>query len=427
MTVEPVEGTDQLLIRGSVADSGIGIDEATRNKLFDRFTQGDASTTRRYGGTGLGLAICRQLCELMQGRIWVDSVLDEGTTFQFELRMRQVAGARDMPEVETGSLLAGKRALVVDTNATQRRILERQLSCFGMDIQSSDSGRKAIGLLDREAAQGKPVDIAVIDHAISDVDVELLVGRIRDLGRFSDLKILLLRPGEPALARKLSALQGVDGWENKPIHQSALRRGISRLLVPHESGGEASSEPQKRSALPRAARSLRVLVVEDNKINQMLATRLLERVGHRVQVAGNGLEGISAVRSRPFDLVLMDMQMPEMDGLEATQKIRDLPDPLCRLPIIAMTANALQGDRERCLAAGMNDYVSKPIDVSELIDKVARWSEPDPVADSVAGSSSGLPSVPEAEAHQDQTTTAKETDLMTQQEDALVDFLGVDR
>ena len=356
----------QLLMEGlyeihtAVRDTGIGIDEAAKERLFKAFSQVDSSTTRKFGGTGLGLVISKQLCELMGGRIWVESRPGEGSTFHFTARMRRSAQIERTPELDN---LQGLRVLVVDDNATNRRILEMQSIAWGMKPLLADGATEALNLMERE----KAVDLIVLDMMMPDMNgMELAKVLDRHPKTARTPKILLSSIGKRVDVEGTPLTAALS----KPLRQDRL---MAAFLDAMGNARHASSQAPPPSMERLAERlPLRILLVEDNRVNQKVALRLLERLGYGADVAANGVEALEALRRQQYELVFMDMQMPEMDGLEATQRIRqDLPEDQ-QPRIVAMTANAMAGDRERCIAAGMDDYVSKPVKWESLVEAIGR-------------------------------------------------------
>jgi len=358
-------------LRLAVSDTGIGIPLDAQRTLFDRFTQADSSTTRRYGGTGLGLAICQELASVMGGDIGVESIPGEGSTFWFTVRL---SPAMDAAEDRWGALvavLAGRKILVVDANAVNRRAFERMLTDFGMVVATASSAEEARSIA--RDARAKPCEIAIIEGALPGVDEAQPASWFRTGPDGSPIKLILSSDTRAPDRDRLREM-GFDATLAKPVRNSAVLGCLSALFRPDDEvpGGKEAAHPADTVVQDRAPR--RILLAEDNEVNQLLAVKILTKAGHHVDVAGNGVEALEAVRNRPYDLILMDMRMPEMDGLEATRHIRHLGGAAAATPIVAMTANARAEDRQRCLDAGMNDYVPKPIDVAELLAKVARWS-----------------------------------------------------
>jgi PAS domain S-box-containing protein len=356
-------GAGKHRIELAVRDTGIGIPPDRMDRLFTSFSQVDASTTRRFGGTGLGLAISKRLVELMGGTITVESEQKKGSTFRIALPVT----AADVPakiSLDDGlPHLAGKRILIVDDNATNREIVTRHARSWGMESVAVERPADALELI----AKGKPFDVGVLDMMMPDMDGLALAGEIRQHRDESELPLLLLT----SLGR-LPQLQsgGVFSAQlAKPLKASQLYNTLLQLLTAGTAGAE---EVETVTDGKRARSALRILLAEDNAMNQKVALRLLEQLGYRADVATNGLEAIEALERRPYDVVLMDVQMPELDGLDATRRICERWPEERRPHIIAMTANALPEDREACFAAGMNDYVAKPIRAEELVSALKR-------------------------------------------------------
>jgi len=362
------EGED-LLLHFAVADTGIGIAEEKRDSIFEPFTQADASTTRKYGGTGLGLTISTRLVSMMGGRIWVSSEVGRGSEFHFTMRLR-VADPRaiEIATIAPPEILRGVRVLVVDDNRTNQRILEGMLKRWEMKVTSVEGGEEALAQLCAAREAGQPYGLVLTDMHMPGMDGFALVERIRERPELSTATIMMLTSaghrGDAARCHEL----GVSAYLLKPIRQSELREAVARVLGAREQRGAIPliTRFSLHDAREPAA-SLRVLLVEDNAVNQRLASRLLEKRGHSVEVAGNGLEALEALEKESFDLVLMDVQMPVMDGFEATAAIRKKEGGSgIRVPIVALTAHAMKGDREKCLAGGMDRYLTKPIRSQEL-------------------------------------------------------------
>jgi PAS domain S-box-containing protein len=358
----------------SVRDTGIGIPPDRISQLFRPFTQADASTSRRYGGTGLGLALSKRLTDLMGGSMWVESqgVPGKGSTFHFTISAQPVADWKGRPLLQGEQpLLRGRRLLVVDDHATNRRILGLQAQSWGMQSQEAASAGEALEVLIR----GDTFDLAILDMQMPDMDGVELASEIR--------KLEAVRPGAKRLPLVLfTSLGGRETARgsaefaailSKPLRQSALFDVLMAIFAGQAGlAGQPAPERVTLDAGMASRHPLRILMAEDNVVNQKLTLRLLSKMGYRADVAGNGLEVIEAVERQPYDVILMDVQMPEMDGLEATRRLCAQLDATHRPRIIAMTANAMQGDREMCLAAGMDDYLSKPIRVEELVKALSR-------------------------------------------------------
>ncbi|HJS29131.1 MAG TPA: response regulator, partial [Anaerolineales bacterium] len=348
----------------AVRDTGIGIPTNQIDRLFQSFSQVDASTARRYGGTGLGLAISKRLVELMGGEMWIDSELGSGTTVYFTIQAQsgRRPAARQRRIASTQPLLAAKRVLVVDDNATNRLILSRQTQAWGMIPAETGDPVEALEWVTR----GDQFDLAILDMNMPGMDGLELAAGIRATPGARTLPLVLFT----SLGRREADVKDVDfaAQLSKPIKQSHLYDALVGIFAGAETPARHERPMQVRLDREMAGRHpLRILLAEDNAVNQKLAIRLLEQMGYRPDVAGNGLEVIEAIERQPYDVVLMDVQMPEMDGLEATRLIVKRWKKARRPHIIAMTANALEGDREACLAAGMNDYITKPIRVNELV------------------------------------------------------------
>ncbi len=353
------------LLHFTVRDTGIGLTPEAMGRLFQKFSQADSSTTRKYGGTGLGLAISKLLAELMGGTMWVDSA-GPGQGSRFHFTLRAVAAAVPTPNRRdfTGEqpALAGKRLLVVDDNATNRRILALQTAKWGLVVRDTASPNQSIQWL----AEGQRFDAAILDMHMPEMDGTELARRLRAAGH--TLPLLLLS----SLGRREADESLFAAALTKPLHQSQLFDALVNLLADDKTTASARRTPApakpKIDAQLAARHPLRILLAEDNVVNQKLALRLLQQMGYRADLASNGLEAVECVARQPYDVVLMDVQMPEMDGLEATRQIRSTERLGAQPRIIAMTANAMQGDREACLGAGMDDYVTKPIRVDALVE-----------------------------------------------------------
>jgi hypothetical protein len=352
------------MIRVSVSDTGIGIATEKQAHIFDAFAQEDTSTTRKYGGTGLGLTISNRLVQLMGGRLWVDSEPGRGSTFNFTLALgvdaSEVTAAR-------ATSLDGRRVLVIDDNAVNREVLTRLVQRWGMNGVAVDSGAAAIGLL-----AGDPLpDLVLLDMHMPGMDGFAVGEWIRAQDRLKALPVLMLSSGAMRGDAQRCREIGLDGYFPKPVSEEELRSAIGELLGQKQTAAPRAdliTRHQQRDRQP----ALEVLLVEDNPVNQQLALRLLEKWGHRVTLAANGQLALDAVERKTFGVALMDMQMPVMSGIEATREIRrrEAAGGLPPLTIIAMTANAMQGDREACLEAGMNDYIAKPIRAADLANKL---------------------------------------------------------
>jgi signal transduction histidine kinase/DNA-binding response OmpR family regulator len=356
------ESPDECVVHVMVRDTGIGIPPDKQRLIFEAFSQADASTTRRHGGTGLGLAISRQLVELMGGKIWVESTPGQGSTFHFTVRLGR-SQTPAAPALVLPVPLRGLRVLVVDDNATNRRILATLLRSWQMQPTLASSAPEALALLHQARARGHVFPLILTDAHMPEMDGFTLAARIKQDPQLTGVTIMMLsssdQTGQKARCREL----GISACLIKPVGPSELLRAIQKAF-----GREGTAtEQQKAAPPPSGQRPLRILLAEDNAVNQKLAVRLLEKQGHSIVVVGDGREALAALASDRFDVVLMDVQMPEMDGFEATAVIRTQERTTgVHIPIIAMTAHAIKGDRERCLAAGMDDYVSKPLKPQDL-------------------------------------------------------------
>ncbi len=377
--VEPEEVTDEeVVLHVQVRDTGPGIPQERQEEVFEAFRQADASTTRRFGGTGLGLAISQRLVELMGGRIRVESEPGRGSTFHFTVRLGLGRTGDPRPE-PTAESLEGLRVLVVDDNDTNRRILGEMLSAWGMAPTLVSAAREAEEEL-RRAAADSPFALLVTDLMMPETDGFELAERIRAAPKIPELPILLLSSAGRVMPEERQATCGISRTLMKPVKQSQLLDAIMNALVgtaprPAVSTGETGEGKVGEEEEARAVAALRILVAEDSPVNQKVALRLLERRGHEAAIVGNGREAVEALDDGTFDLILMDVQMPEMDGLEATQAIRAREkESGSHIPIVAMTAGALDEDRDRCLEAGMDAFLPKPVrseDLYRVVEEVA--------------------------------------------------------
>jgi two-component system, sensor histidine kinase and response regulator len=354
-----------------VSDTGVGIAPEKLNSIFDSFNQADTSTTREYGGTGLGLTISRHLVEMMGGRIWVESKLGVGSSFHFTVRLGTSLRREPVLEKATYSeILQGVKVLIVDDNRTNRRILEGLVKLWGMNPTSAVDGEKALIELSEARAAKNPYDLILTDMHMPRMDGFGLVEHIKENPELSTATIMMLTSGgQRGDAARCEEL-GIAAYLLKPVRQAELREAIARVLSAKEqAGGIPMITQYSLQADAAPARRLHILLAEDNPVNQKLAIRLLEKRGHHVSLATNGREALSALAKSPYDLVLMDVHMPDMDGLEATRRLRqkEKAEPSGhRQAVVAMTALVMKGDRERCTEAGMDGYLAKPIRPQEL-------------------------------------------------------------
>jgi PAS domain S-box-containing protein len=359
-------------LRFDVRDTGIGIPFDKQKIIFSPFTQVDSSTTRKYGGTGLGLAITAQLVELMGGNIWVDSKPEKGSEFHFTCRMVAKPFLSSPTTKHDLSIVNEVKILVVDDNETNRTVLLKTLTKWGMIPEFADSADSAMELLSRSVEKSEPFKIALIDVMMPNVDGFQLTEVIRKTGSLAGIKIIVMSSANPTGSCDRCMELAVQAYLRKPLSHNDLLHTIAMTLQPYELTEVRTVNPVSvESLLPE--KPLRILLAEDNLVNQRLATLILEKQGHSVSIARNGLEALEKLVSEYFDLILMDVQMPEMDGLEATRAIRNMTDPSLKdVPIVAMTAHAVKGDEEMCLNAGMDGYVSKPISRSQLFETIQR-------------------------------------------------------
>jgi signal transduction histidine kinase/DNA-binding response OmpR family regulator/putative methionine-R-sulfoxide reductase with GAF domain len=376
-TAEAAAGTsDRPIVRFEVRDTGIGIADEARPRLFQAFAQADGSTTRRYGGTGLGLTISRQLVSLMGGHFGLESEVGQGSRFWFSVPLERSAASVEPAPALTAEL-DGKRVLVVDDNATSRLMLERQLGAWSITATSAADGPSARALLKEAAATAQPYDLAIIDLRMPGMEGLELARCLRSDALLATLPLVLLTWVGMHSRDLVDQSLGIAVALTKPIHRQPLLDALRTALRAQAAGrleaGQPAPVPTEPAFGPTAGSKARVLVAEDNPVNQRVAVRMLARLGLGADVAADGREAVQSFSRQPYALVLMDCQMPELDGFQATARIRASERPDQHTPIIAMTASAMRGDRERCLAAGMDDYISKPVRIDDLRITVERW------------------------------------------------------
>ncbi len=409
-TVEKQSSTD-VQVHFSVIDTGIGVSASFANRLFKPFSQGDSSTTRKFGGTGLGLAICKNLVDMMGGRIGVARRSEQGSRFWFTARLDRPESIQDQAaQGESDGRLANKRILVVENNAARREILAAYLTAYGCNVKLATGGSEAIELIERAAETQQPIDLVIVDAEMPSADIETVGRTIRTRSQLAHAPKVMLMDRYRGKDQDVAREAGFDAIGFKPIKWSGLRDSLMVALYPRKQGsspGDESDPVQKAPADAGGPLRGTILLAEDNPINQKLTIHILENLGYAVDAVPNGRSALDAVARQDYDLILMDVHMPEMDGLEATRAIRNrereylpadtgaLPDgrntpggkaaanaPIeqtagrhlnKRIPIIALTAHVMSGDREKCLAAGMDDYISKPIDPGHTAGKVSRW------------------------------------------------------
>jgi len=375
----------ELSLRISIQDTGIGVPPHKLDRLFEKFTQADASTTRRYGGTGLGLAISKQLVELMGGNIGAQSLAGEGSSFWFTLRLpyqQETVEPLLVPDELTGT-----RVLIVDDNAINRRALHELLSAWQMHAAACASGEDALPLLREAQAAGEPYAIAILDYRMPEMDGEMLGSAIKEDAALRDTQLVMLTTqGQRGDVERLKTL-GFAAYLNKPVRQADLRAALVNVRAAYARRQRSNAMVTRHSlAEARALQSTRrekrpqfnahVLLAEDNPTNQMVAALMLRGLGCHVEIANDGREAVNMLEADTFDLVFMDCEMPEMNGFEATEEIRRRGNGNAHVPILALTAQAMQGDRERCLEVGMNDYLTKPVRVDAFVASLQQWLPP---------------------------------------------------
>jgi two-component system, sensor histidine kinase and response regulator len=373
---------DAVTLRCEVSDTGIGIDPAAQARLFQPFTQADTSTSRRYGGTGLGLAICRRLVEIMGGELGLRSQVGEGSTFWFTVRFARAAGVPESQMLRQRGSLAGFRVLVVDDNRASREDLGQQLAKWGLDAQAAESGARGLATLRGAAAEGRPYDLALIDLHMQEMDGLELGRGIKDDPVIAGTRLILMTSIGARGQARAAQEAGFAAFLTKPLRQAALHDCLATVLgrsaVPRPAGPPPPIVTRHTLTEARAAGRARILVAEDNEVNQRVTVGLLERLGHRADVVASGQEAVEAVARARYDLVLMDGHMPGLSGFEAAAAIRRREAPGRRLPIIALSADATDAGREACLAAGMDDFIAKPINRAAFDETVRRWLADEP-------------------------------------------------
>jgi signal transduction histidine kinase/CheY-like chemotaxis protein len=364
----------------SVRDTGIGIPVDKQNQIFEPFMQADGSTTRKYGGTGLGLAICTRLTDMMGGRLWLESEENIGSTFHFQIPLTICETTQETAATESQIQLQNIRALVVDDNSTNRLILEEVLKHWQVQVTLLDHGQHVVSSLEEAAQAGKPYAIVLLDVQMPDMDGFSVAKAIKQSSLVNNTSVLLLSSADTANYVKEFKQLNLGAYLTKPIKQSELLETMLEVLEHKTTGKKVVSKniSSQQNALPESS-SLppqHILLAEDNYVNQQLMLRVLQKSGHHITVANNGAEAIELLQTEQIDIVLMDCQMPKLDGYEATTKIRDLQITARSgqpIPVIALTANAMSGDREKCIAAGMDDYVTKPITFSRLFEVMQKF------------------------------------------------------
>jgi len=368
--MEAENGRDKLHF--AVRDTGIGIPQEKQKKIFQAFEQADSSTTRQYGGTGLGLAISSRIVKILDGDIWVESTLGAGSTFHFTATFVPVAGSTCVASAAMEEL-ADLRVLVIDDNSTNRRILEAMTRQWKMLPEGAESGQLGLERLEAAVRSGQPFRLILLDEQMPVMDGFEVIERIQVNPVWRGVTILMLSSADQSASAARCRRLGVGNYLVKPIKPAELLRSIREALgkLPEDKSAQPPAMLIERTASP-----LRILVAEDNHVNQRLALAVLGKMGHNVTLAANGIEAVANRNRGSFDLIFMDVQMPEMDGFEATATIRrqEALRGSAHIPIIAMTAHAQEGDRNRCIAAGMDDYISKPVSRKTLEQVIARYT-----------------------------------------------------
>nr|MDQ6931093.1 response regulator [Candidatus Eremiobacteraeota bacterium] len=365
---------ETVVLRFSITDSGIGIDKAAQQKLFMPFSQADGSTSRRFGGTGLGLSIAKRLVGMMGGTLSVESSPAKGSTFAFTAKLAQLSDDK-APTREAPQIIAGSSALLVDDDKISRDILMQYLSSWGIAVDIAKDAREALDLLERAEENQTEYTFAIIDYFMPNVDGIELGRRIHQMNDYRELPLILITAFDEAGRGKDAVNAGFAGYLRKPMRQSSLYDAIAvathRLVLP------AHPVPPAQHIVPHPPemRATRILLAEDHPVNQKLALKQLAKLGYDAHAVNDGLEAVDAVAECDYDIVLMDCQMPVIDGFEATRLIRRNETQTGRhVPVVAMTANAMEGDREACLAAGMDDYIAKPVQLKTLRTVLERWT-----------------------------------------------------
>jgi signal transduction histidine kinase/DNA-binding response OmpR family regulator len=376
---------DNATLHFTVTDTGIGIPQEKRRVIFEAFAQADHSTTRRYGGTGLGLTISSKLVALMGGRMWVESEVGQGSTFHFTLNLGRGKSTGIAGPILKPAALQDVAVLVVDDSSTNRQMLSEMLSHWGMKPTLAEHGRAGLEILEQSSATGATFPLILLDGHMPDMDGFTFARQVKGDPRFKGAIILMLTSdGQRGDALRCRDLR-ISAYLVKPLQQSELLQAILTVLGHKPDPVGQRPTLVTRHTLREGRHHLRILLTEDNPVNQTVAVRLLERMGHTVTVVANGRDAVRMVENQEFELVLMDVQMPEMDGHEATHAIREWESVThTHIPIVAMTAHAMKGDRERCLSGGMDGYISKPINPAKLLAEIERFARPQELTPPIA-------------------------------------------
>ena len=369
---EETKGGDSILLHFLISDTGIGIPEEKQKIIFDVFAQADSSMTRRYGGTGLGLAISSQLVDLLGGRIWVESTVGKGSQFHFTARFILPEKGDQKPPLRPKMLFADLPLLLIEDNASSRRFIREWGAFWGLKVKEAESADEAIVILDDARERKKPFQIILMDANLPGHDSFIILDYVKDNPELAKSIIIMMSSSSNRIDSSPWLKVGISTYLNKPVKPSELKKGILNVLGLAPEPLELADEGKDLRALP-SRRAYRILIAEDNLVNQRVAIYMLEKQGHQVTGAMNGEEALTAMEKENFELVLMDVQMPRMDGFQATRLIRAKEkENGGHLPIIAMTAHAMKGDREKCLEVGMDDYIAKPLNVKQLSETIAR-------------------------------------------------------
>jgi CheY-like chemotaxis protein len=377
------ETESEVKLHALIRDTGIGVPADKLESIFDPFHQADGSTTRKYGGTGLGLSICRRMSRLMNGDVWVESELEKGSTFHFTAWLGK-SDAKVSGRIKPVSL-TGKCILIADDNPLNLEILKKMVEAVGMIGRTLSKGADVVDYAQKVFQDGETIDAGILDLEMADLDGYSIASALKDPERnFPRIPLIALSSLVKRDVQKCEAA-GFSGFLSKPVRPEKLYQMMEHLLSPDTDGGQLPKKKPAKietqySVREKIKHSIRILLAEDNPVNQRLTTMMLTKAGYKVEVAGNGAEAIEKFSNFPeaFDLIFMDVQMPEMDGVEASQYLRR--QGFEKIPIVAMTANAMKGDREKCLAAGMNDYLTKPIQREKVFDMIEKWCFGNPAA-----------------------------------------------
>jgi len=368
------EEEDSCMLRFAVEDTGIGIPLDRQSRLFEDFIQADGSTTRKHGGTGLGLSISKQLAHLMGGEIGVNSEEGKGSTFWFTAAFRMEIESEDSLQAKITESLQGKNILVQDENYTNRCMLTVLLDSWNCRHTEATSSLQALEKLRTAALAGDPFDIAILDMQHSEIDIKTLSSKIKEDPTFAPTKLVMMTTdSSQGEASRLSEF-GFSACLMKPVKQSSLQKTLLAVSGVTEAEVEPVPIVTRRPGTDSTRRNIRILLVEDNLVNQQVAIAILENLGFQCDLANNGVEAIAMLKNSDYHLVLMDCQMPELDGYAATRKIRQMKSDKKDIPISAMTAHAIEDDRGKCLKAGMDDYISKPVDPTKLAGLIDKWA-----------------------------------------------------